>query len=191
MGAGGSAGAAPAFVFAPSCTIAVRLSSTTTVPTRIILRTRWAARELSSASRVAPAPRSGSKRFRLTITSVPIDASTGTAVFSLAADAASVSEGAGRSQGTFFQVAYTFHAAKPAARARITLNSDDRVKIGLHPSRPRTRVPRIHLGPQRGSKEYFGQPFTRRFIGDGSGPRRPVTPADRRPARPSLLLWPG
>jgi hypothetical protein len=61
----GKAGPAP-----PSCKIACRVLPMIAVPSNIIPRILWNALELASDSRLAPAPRSGSKRFLLMMISV-------------------------------------------------------------------------------------------------------------------------
>jgi hypothetical protein len=61
----GEAGPAP-----PSCKIACRVLPMIAVPSNIIPRILWNALELASDSRLAPAPRSGSKRFLLMMISV-------------------------------------------------------------------------------------------------------------------------
>jgi hypothetical protein len=117
-------------VGAASRRTAYRLLPKIAVPSRTMLRTRWNALELVSTSLFLPSPRSGSKRFLLTITSVPTRAGAFVSNFSsLAAGKVLAFPGLGRSQGPSFQRKYVRAPTATVATRIRTVSNEERFRI--------------------------------------------------------------
>lgn len=117
-------------VGAASRRTAYRLAPKIAVPSRTMLRTRWNALELVSASLFLPSPRSGSKRFLLTMTSVP--ARTGAFVSDFSSSAAGkvlAFPGLGRSQGPSFHRKYVRAPTATVATSIRTVSNEERFRI--------------------------------------------------------------
>lgn len=117
-------------VGAPSRRTAYRLVPKIAVPSRTMLRTRWNALELVSTSLFLPSPRSGSKRFLLTMTSVPTRAGAFVSDFSSSAAGKVLAfPGLGRSQGPSFQRKYVRAPTATVATSIRTVSNEERFRI--------------------------------------------------------------